>query len=102
MEAYEKENMHRKIEEDLSEILCWKTERTISKNLEIGYEGKLLQIQEKPTREMQRSKATIIEKLNGEIKIIYRGKELKYRELETRSYQGRIRDKKSLLNQEVA
>lgn len=102
VEAYEKENMHRKIEEDLSEILCWKTERTISKNLEIGYEGKLLQIQEKPTREMQRSKATIIEKLNGEIKIIYRGKELKYRELETRSYQGRIRDKKSLLNQEVA
>lgn len=98
----ESEDKHRATRENLDEILCWKTERTISKNLEINYETKVLQIKESPTRTMQKSRATVIETLGGEIKIIYQGKELKYHELETKWSQGKVRDKKRLLNQSAA
>lgn len=102
VEAHEKENMHRKAKEPLEEILCYKTERKISKNLELSYEGKILQIKTKrPTFAMRQGKATIVETLEGQIKIIYQGKELEHKELETKR-QGRIRDKKSLLNERVA
>lgn len=100
--AEQEENAHRKTEEDLKKILCWKTEKTITKNLEICHGGKILQIQEEPTRTMQKSKATVIETLDGEIKIIYKEKELKYRELETMSRQGRIEDKKGLQTRRTA
>ena len=102
IEAEQEENAHRKAEEKLGEILCWKTEKTITKNLEICHEGKILQIQEEPTRTMQKSKATVIETLDGEIKIIYKGKELKYRELEAMCRQGRIEDKKGLQTRRTA
>ena len=98
----ESEDKHRATTKNLDEILCWKTERTISKNLEINYETKVLQIKENPTRTMQKSRATVIETLSGEIKIIYQGKELKYQELETKWSQGKVRDKKRLLNQSAA
>ena len=102
VEAQEKENAHREAEEDLEEILCWKSERQITKNLEVCYEGKILQIKEKPTREMIKSKAQVVETLEGRLQIVHQGKSLKYEELDLVHKQGKVKDKKSLGGRRVA
>jgi len=98
--AQNKENKHKPLlkEHNLEEILCYKSERTLSKNLEVSYEGRILQIsQEKPSRAMRRAKVTVIETLEGEIKIEYQGKNLEYKELYVKDSQGRVLNRKSLL-----
>jgi len=98
--AQNKENKHKALlkEHNLEEILCYKSERTLSKNLEVSYEGRILQIsQEKPSRAMRRAKVTVIETLEGEIKIEYQGKNLEYKELYVKDSQGRVLNRKSLL-----
>jgi hypothetical protein len=80
--AVSKEDAHRKItpEYDLDKILCYKSERTISKNLEVQYNNTIYQIQlEKPSRNLQRAKVTIIEELNGEIHLVYKKKFLPFK-----------------------
>jgi hypothetical protein len=97
VEAESKENAHKKATEDLEKILCYKEERTISKNLEISYGGRIIQIQEeKEVNRLRRSKAMVIEKLDGTVHVEYQGKELKYKELLVRDQQGRVMDRKGV------
>jgi len=100
VEATRPEDRHKKIEEReiLGEILCYKTERTVSKNLEISYEGRILQLEtDKQTNRLRRAKVMVIEKLDGVLKIEYQGKGLNYKELLVRSHQGEILDRKQVL-----
>ena len=99
VEAEKKENGHRKVgtDEDLGKTLCYKEERIISKNLEISYGGRVIQIQEeKEVNRLRRSKATVIEELDGTVHIQHQGRELKYKELLVRDHQGRILDRKGI------
>ena len=100
VEAAKPEDRHREVEKEtlLDEILCYKTERTVSKNLEVSYEGKIIQIEtDKQTNRLRRAKVMIVEKLDGELKVKYQGKELKYKELLVKDRQGRILDRKRVL-----
>ena len=99
IEAERKENAHRKVrgEEELEKTLCYKEERTISKNLELSYGGRIIQIQEeKEVNRLRRSKVTVVEELDGTVHIQYQGRELKYKELLVKDRQGRILDRKGV------
>ena len=65
-------------------------------------EEKILQIKEKPTREMVKSKAQIVETLEGRLQIVHQGKSLKYEALDLVHKQGKVKDKKSLGGRRVA
>lgn len=100
IEALKKENKHRELEKetDLEEILCYKTERTVSKNLEISYEGRVVQIEpDKNINRLKKTKIMVVEKLDGTLKLDHQGKELKYKDLLMRDHQGRILDRKRVL-----
>lgn len=97
VEAESKDNAHKKATEDLEKVLCYKEERTISKNLEISYGGRVIQIQEeKEVNRLRQSKAMVVEKLDGTVHIEYQGRELKYKELLVRDQQGRVMDRKGV------
>jgi hypothetical protein len=79
--AKSKVDAHRKLlpEHDLEKILCYKSHRTISKNLELQYKNVIYQIKlEKPSWTLRGAKVTIIECLDGKIFIEYRGKYLPF------------------------
>jgi len=57
----------------------------------------VLQIQEeKEVNRLRRSKATVIEELDGTVHIQWQGRELKYKELLVREHQGKVVDRKSI------
>lgn len=93
------DNMHRPAEkEEVEQAFCFKEERLLSKNLELSYEGRILQIKtEEPGYSMRRAKATVKEDLQGKITIEYKGKELAYKELLVKDHQGRILNRKEVL-----
>jgi hypothetical protein len=97
--ANKKEDVHRPIEiSELEKVICYKEERVLSKNLEISYSGRILQIvTENPGYTLRGAKVTVKEELSGLIKIEYQGKELKYKELLVKDHQGRIANKKEIL-----
>jgi hypothetical protein len=65
---------------DLSQILCDKESRIVSKNLEINFKGKVYQIFEPgKISSLRKSKVTIIQKRNGEILVEKDGVILKTR-----------------------
>ena len=96
VEAKEKEDLHEKIsEEEIMKACCYKEARTLSKNLELSYCGRILQIKtDRPTYAMRRAKVLVIEDLNGKIEIEFQGKKLNYKELLVKDNQGRIMNKK--------
>lgn len=75
-----KMNVHRPIlkEQNLEEILCFKETRVLSKNLTMQYKNKTYQLNLEPGYEysMKRAKVTVKEKIDGEIRIGYGGKDL--------------------------
>jgi transposase len=86
----------------LDDVFTYKEERTISKNLEVSYGPRLLQIiSEKPTYAMRGAKVQVLETLTGEIKLVYQGKELSYKELLVKDRQGRILNSKTLIGKEI-
>ena len=95
----DKENTHRMVkEEDLEKSFCYKEQRTLSKNLELSYQGKIFQIVTKePGYSLRRAKVLVIETLKGAMKIEYQGKELAYKKLLMKDHQGRIMNKKEIL-----
>jgi hypothetical protein len=77
-----KENAHRELlpEHDLEKILCYKTYRIISKNLEVQYNNTIYQIAlKKPSWSLRKAKVTIIEGLTGQVYIEYKGKYLPFK-----------------------
>jgi hypothetical protein len=77
-----KEDAHRKVssEHDLDKILCYKSVRTISKNLEVQYNNIVYQIAlEKPSWILRRAKVTVIETLEGRIYLVHKGRYLPFK-----------------------
>lgn len=76
-------NVHRLLmpEEKLEEILCIQKQRVISKNLEVQYENKIYQIQVESRYEytLRKQRVMMKEKLDGEILIEYKGRNLDYK-----------------------
>jgi len=100
VEAKEAGDCHQPLlrSQDLNEILCIKEQRKLSKNLEFSFEGTLYQvITDKPLYSMRKAMIEIHLKRNNQIHAYYKGKEVKIRRLATRSHQGQVLDRKSLL-----
>ena len=95
----EKEDLHEKVtQEEISKALRYKEQRILSKNLEISYLGKILQIQvDRPTYAMRKATVEVIETLDRKIEIEYQGKKLKFKELLVKDRQGTIINKKEAL-----
>ncbi|PCI92436.1 hypothetical protein COB11_07420, partial [Candidatus Aerophobetes bacterium] len=99
VEALDAEDAHKEVllSQKPDEILCYKAERKLTKNLELSYEGRILQITtDRPSYAMRGAKVEIIESLKGEVRIKYHGKELDYKELLVKDHQGRIINRKTL------
>ena len=78
-------NAHRtlKQKENLEHILCEKTTRKLTKNLEISFEGKIYQIQMLHQRHrLQGSRITVIRTLGGDVVMEHEGKRLDYKKLQ--------------------
>jgi hypothetical protein len=99
IEPKEKENLHEKIkEEKIKAAFRYKEERKLSKNLELSYNNRILQIKtEKPPYFMIKAKVIVIEDLNGNIEIELNGKQLNYKELLVKDNQGKIMNRKEVL-----
>jgi len=97
--ATNSENKHRALlpNHKLGEILCYKTQRKLTKNLELSYEGRILQIiTERPSYAMRGALVEIVESLKGELYISYQSKKLEYKELLVKDKQGRVLNRKNL------
>lgn len=74
-------NLHRPLlpTHNLTEILCEKHTRILSKQLTISYENKIYQIQtERPTYAMRYAPVTVQKDTNGTTRIVYKGQSLAY------------------------
>ena len=93
-------NAHRVLDpnQDLDQILCSKEVRKISKNLEVRYKNEIYQIQA-PNRvnRLRGAGVQVIEKINGEICIEYKGESLDFRVHEEFDRQSEIVDYKELV-----
>lgn len=98
IEAREKEDLHEKTtEERVRRAFRYKEERVLSKNLEISYRNRILQIKtENAGYRMRGARVKVIEDLEGELEIAYEGKKLDYKELLVKDTQGRILSKKEV------
>jgi hypothetical protein len=96
VEPKENENVHKGIsKESITAAMKYKEERILTKNLELSYCNRLLQIKiDKPTYSMRKAKVIVIESLDGKIEISYLCKKLKYKELLVKDSQGKILNKK--------
>jgi hypothetical protein len=83
VKAKSPENAHRPVnhsKDELELIFSLKTERTISKNLELSYKNTVYQILvEGRGLSMRKAKAVICEDFKGSVKILYKGREMKYK-----------------------
>jgi hypothetical protein len=97
--AKEKEDLHEKVsEEKLMQAMQYKEERILSKNLELCYNNRILQIiTDRPTFAMRKSTVKVNESLNGQIEIEYEGELLNYKELLIKDKQGKIINRKEVL-----
>ncbi|MGI6394286.1 MAG: hypothetical protein ACOX2F_06105 [bacterium] len=83
VKARSPKNAHRPVnfsENELEQIFSLKVERTISNNLELSYKNTVYQIQvEGLGLTMRKAKAVVSEDFNGNVKILYKGREMKYK-----------------------
>lgn len=82
VEAIEKGDLHRSIPKnvDLDTILCIKIEHPLRNDFTIAHDKKLYQVLDR----VNAKKLTVEERINGEMLITYKGKELKYKEITQR------------------
>jgi len=82
VEPLNKVNMHRPIlkTQKLDEILCFKETRVLTKNLAMQYKNMTYQVNVNTGYEytMRKARVDVLEKINGDIKIEYKGRELEY------------------------
>lgn len=92
-------NAHKELmsSQNLARILCYKTQRKLTKNLELSFEGRILQIQtDRASYAMRGAKVDIMESLSGEIRIEYKRMDLEYKELLVKDHQGKVLNRKNL------
>jgi hypothetical protein len=83
--------------EHLDQILTHQETRTLSKNLTIQYNKVIFQIQTKrPTYALRNARVTVCENIQGEIKILYKGKPLEYTRYHKSPRQAEVVTTKSL------
>jgi transposase len=99
VEAFEKSAAYRRVAtQDLEKALCFKEERKLTKNLELSYEGRILQIETKErSYRLQRAKVLVIEDVQGKLKIEHDGEELFYKELWVKDHQGKVKNRKEVI-----
>ncbi len=92
-------NMHRSCTlEEIDRAFCYKEKRKLSKNLELSYNSRILQIQtEQIGYALRGAEVVVSEDLKGVIKITYQGNDLQYKELLVKDHQGQIKNKKEIL-----
>lgn len=99
--AKDPKDAHRLLDpkEDLEKVFCYKATRKLTKNLELSFRGRVLQIQEEENCSYQLRKATVelLESLNGELTIYYQSRKLKYKELLIKDHQGQILNRKEVM-----
>ena len=76
------EDLHRPLGQgmDLDRILCIKTERTVRNDMTVRHGSKLYQIEEK----VNAAKISVQDWLNGTVHMIYKNREVKFREIQER------------------
>ena len=86
----EKGDLHRPLGRgvDLDAILCKKTERTLRNDFTVAHNRKLYQVEET----IQASKVTVQDRIDGSLRIYYKDRALRFREITERP----LREKKSL------
>lgn len=93
------ENAHRSIPSGciLDEILCFKDTRTLTKNLEFQYDNVIYQVlPEDQARVFQGAQVSVIKKLDGSIRLKYKGREIHFREYYKQVYVGLEVDSKEI------
>jgi len=74
-------NLHRplSVDEDLTDILAWREERTVSNNLTLQYDKVVFLLEpNEVTRELRRKRVTVVDYPDGRLAIRYRGLDLPY------------------------
>jgi hypothetical protein len=85
---------------DLTRILCFKSQRKLTKNLELSYGKSILQIEKKhASYGLIHAQVDLIETLDGKLIIEHQGKSLAYQKLLVKDHQGRILNRKEVLSQ---
>ena len=99
VKACSDEDTHRIVtDQEIEASLCYKTTRKLTKNLELSYDSRILQIQTEETGyRLAGAQVTIKETLEGNIVIEYQGEALKWKELLVKDQQGNIKNKKEIL-----
>lgn len=90
---------HRELlrEHDLKKILSHKKERTLSKNLEVQCDNVIYQIVLKsPSWSLRKAKVTIMQGIDGEVYIEYKGKNLPFKILSRQEISGKVVDLKEI------
>lgn len=99
IEAKNSSNAHRPLDQNinLKHILCKKSQRKLSKNLELSFENIIYQIQEESWKNrLIGSQVTILELLDGNLVIEHEGRMLSYKRLEASFEQVKIVDFKEI------
>jgi len=78
----EREDLHRRAPAgiNLDRVLCIKSERTLKNDFTISYENKIYQIEES----IRGKRVVVEERINGAIRIGYKGKTLRFKEIAAR------------------
>lgn len=97
------ENAHRTVtDQEMEASLCYKTTRKLTKNLELSYDSRILQIQTEETGyRLVGAQVTVKETIEGNIDVEYQERLLKWKELLVKDQQGNIKNKKEILLAEL-
>ena len=81
------ENYHSALPDGLSldEVLCWEESRTLNNDWTVRYENRWFQLTAQSSLPPARNKVVIRKRLDKSIQIIYRGNNVRFEELATRS-----------------
>jgi transposase len=83
------EDYHRALPEgvDLDDVLCWEETRTLMNDWTVRYENRWFQISAQSPLPPARGKVTMSKRLDGSLRILYRGKPIAFKELPVRPVQ---------------
>ena len=86
VEPASKEDLHRKVEscKEINRALTIREARTVRNDYTIAHEKELIQL--KTTLPLKGKKVTVVEKLNGRMRVEYENKAIKYKKIMTRPH----------------
>ena len=76
-------------ESKLDRILCFKEERTLTKNLELQYKNIIYQLIDAKQRGLSKAKITVLEGLDGKVSFEYKDKKLQFKKFSEVVYMGK-------------